>query len=327
MRAGLRRAPTLTLLLPLLTCHALYARGPSEGALVAKHDSKLVGLPASAPTNFTVLVNTFRRADCLSKVLHHWLSCSPGELRVTWSEGPDAVPSWLAEMESRGQLIVDRYPSNRLTNRFQPQAFANAALFTVDDDIYYSCDALQGAFREFQRDPRRIVGFAPRLLESSGYAHDGAYKERRANTLFVTKGAFLPRGLLTEYFSPEFQEQRQAVDSHTTAEDILMSFVYARKVGLPVVPLMVQQKHVHKLWPCGGFFGRQLMTRPGSNEIRHTIISSLFEAFGDPLRDLETKSFVDVATASTVDLAAAPVVDVIAGHSEMPHGGADYLVI
>jgi len=315
MRRGPLRVFTF-LLLPVLASAVIIREGHWDGRR------------AGGSGNFTVLVNTFRRPDCLKTVLQHWLSCSPGEVRVTWSEGAAAVPPWLLEMEGSGQVVVDSNDANRLTNRFRPRAFHSEAIFTVDDDIYYSCTALHGAFEAFQRDPRRIVGFAARLLGQSGYEHDGAFKLHKANTLFVTKGAFVPSSLLSDYFSAEYETHRELVDQHTTAEDILMSFVYARKVGLPVVPLVVEQRHVHKLYPCGGIFGgRQLMTRPGSNDVRHKIIASLFSAFGDPLATTETATFVNVETASPVDMASAPFVDVVAGHKEMPHEGKDFLVI
>lgn len=330
MHRGPLRVYSFLALLPLLASTFSIRDGHKEGLalkLSSSEDLSISRHRAGAGGNFTVLVNTFKRADCLSKVLKHWLSCSPGEVRVTWSEGASAVPTWLLEMERSKQVVVDRYDTNRLTNRFHPQAFANEAIFTVDDDIYYSCAALHGAFQAFQKDPRRIVGFAARLLEPSGYVHDGAFKLHKANTLFVTKGAFLPSSLLSEYFSAEYEKHRAEVDKHTTAEDILMSFVYARKVGLPVVPLAVEQRHVQKLYPCGGLFGHQLMTRPGSNEIRRNIITGLFGAFGDPLAGTETTTFLNVDTASPVDMASAPFIDVIAGHKEFPHGGRDFLMI
>mmetsp|Transcript_177431 Transcript_177431/g.431602 ORF Transcript_177431/g.431602 Transcript_177431/m.431602 type:complete len:338 (+) Transcript_177431:79-1092(+) len=337
MCGGLQKVYTIPFLFPVITgafsVQSRQTEGPELTLSSSSWGSGLGGdLSAiwsrdTAGSNFTVLVNTFRRADCLRQVLQHWLSCSPGEVRVVWSEGASAVPSWLEELEHSKQVVVDRYESNRLTNRFHPQAFRHEAVFTVDDDIYYNCASLHGAFQAFQKDTRRIVGFAPRLLGQSGYVHDGAFKSHKANTLFVTKGAFVPSRLFTAYFSPEFAKPREVVDMHTTAEDILMSFVYARQVGLPVVPLVVEQRNVHKLWPCGGVFGRQLMTRPGSNEIRRSIITSLFDAFGDPFGDLETDTFVNVETAGPVNMATAPFVDVIAGRKEMPHGGRDFLVI
>jgi len=57
------------------------------------------------------------------------------------------------------------------------------------------------------------------------YKPNAAYVTGFHNTIFVTKGAFLPHTVYEEYFDKKWSDMRDLVDEHTTGEDILMSGV------------------------------------------------------------------------------------------------------
>jgi hypothetical protein len=204
-------------------------------------------MPRSSLASVSVIVNTFRRPDCLRASVVNWLNCSLGELRVVWSEPAELLPQWLLQHELRGEVVVERHSSTNLTNRFAPRRMRPqvSAAFTIDDDVWLSCEALAGAHNVYRHDPRRLVGFAARNLSLHHPGHtapDGAagfeaMLGRTPNTVLATKGAFVPMQLFEAFYSPALQLLREAINYRVTAEDILMSFVYATNVSLPVVPV------------------------------------------------------------------------------------------
>merc|ERR1712187_735239 len=113
--------------------------------------------------NYTISINTFQRPDNLEKVIRHWLTCKPKQIRVTWMEGDAAIPDFLRAAEENGTVVLDR-EDDKLTNRFKPHTFVTDAIFPVDDDVYYGCTAMTTAFHVWSQNPLQPVGFAPRYL-------------------------------------------------------------------------------------------------------------------------------------------------------------------
>mmetsp|Transcript_25065 Transcript_25065/g.64737 ORF Transcript_25065/g.64737 Transcript_25065/m.64737 type:complete len:400 (+) Transcript_25065:114-1313(+) len=198
---------------------------------------------------FTVVLNTFRRNACLQMAFEHWASCNAvAQIRVSWSDVERRPPLWLraratAEPE---RFVIDSYKYNRLSNRFRPlERVPTDALFSVDDDLFFSCDLMAEAHGEWRK--RRaaaaargkgapMVGFAPRLLVDGPYDWPQAFRKPFIkNTLFVTKGAFLSRDDFELFWRPEFAPLVRQVDEHTTAEDISMSVVFAATRRVPPV--------------------------------------------------------------------------------------------
>lgn len=210
----------------------------------------------SQPTNitllengFTVVLNTFRRNACLQMAFEHWASCNAVvQIRVSWSDVERRPPLWLraratAEPE---RVVIDTYKYNRLSNRFRPLASVPTdALFSVDDDLYYSCELMAEAHEEWRRRRAHaaargkgapMVGFAARLLRDGPYDWPQPYRKPFVkNTLFVTKGAFLSRDDLDLFWRPEYSPIVRHVDEHTTAEDISMSVIFAALRRVPPV--------------------------------------------------------------------------------------------
>ena len=216
--------------------------------ILTQYWQALAQMPRAASlANVTVLINTFRRPECLHASVSHWLNCTLGELRVVWSESAALVPGWLLEQEAAGAVVIERHPTTSLTNRFMPRSLRSevSAAFTIDDDVWVSCEALEGAYHIFRHDQRRIVGFAARNLSLHHPGHpapDGApgfeaTLGRSPNTILATKGAFVPMRLFDAFASPALVQLRAAVNERVTAEDILMSFVYASNISMPVVPV------------------------------------------------------------------------------------------
>jgi len=260
--------------------------------LVAARGSLAVHLPQHehrASANYSVVINTFKRAPCLRKALNRWRECNPTEIRVTWSEPEDQIPPWLHTFERQRKVVVDRFPTTNLTNRFRPRDFASDAVFSVDDDVIYKCEAVESAARQFWEDPRRMVGFAPRWLPPHGHWH--AYSYLHANTVYVTKGGFLHRSFYDKFFSAELEQLRDWVDDHITGEDMLMGFLYAQTSKLPVVPMVMPKNFVEEFCNMGHLSGK-------SGQYREALLKLLYSKFGDVFSELETTAFLDVVNAT-----------------------------
>ena len=80
---------------------------------------------------FTVVINTFRRNNCLERVVNHWLSCNVTQVRVVWPDPENKVPDFFQNLP---EVVVNEFPGKNLTYRFYPSDFITDAIFQVDDD-------------------------------------------------------------------------------------------------------------------------------------------------------------------------------------------------
>lgn len=86
-----------------------------------------------------------------------------------------------------------------------------------------------------QKNPKKTVGFEPRLFNitstpedeaGKGYEWDQACQgDCMYNTLWMTKGGFLRVEDLKAFWKPRWEHVRKMVDNYTTGEDMLMSAV------------------------------------------------------------------------------------------------------
>lgn len=273
---------------------------PADSHLEAK--AKTQHKKPHIDTNYTIVINTFNRHDCLRTVLDRWFECSPGEIRVVWSEGPLEIPEWLHDLEAADKLVIDRYQTNSLSNRFHPKDFKYDAVFSVDDDITYSCSAMQGMLKLFRQDAGRLVGFAPRYVtKKRGYD----FLKKKANTVFITKGGFCHKDLFTDFWLPEYDEVRDRVDTENQGEDLLMSFVHAMHHGKKAVGLLKGHKGSITQYDCPGELDREAseddkVDLHGTRSLgvtkaqrwwtrRMSLVRELYEKYGDVFHGHETK--------------------------------------
>jgi len=131
-----------------------------------------------------------------------------------------------------------------------PQDFVTDAIFSVDEDLFFSCQDLWAAFAIWRQHPRQMVGFAPRILHEDRNlywwreVYNKDWGQWRANTIFVTKGGFLHRRYYNLFFQSQFSSLRNAVNAKVTGEDILMSMVHAHFESKPPVPLLAFKRSV-----------------------------------------------------------------------------------
>jgi hypothetical protein len=247
--------------------------------------------------NFTIVINTFRRDVCLLEAVLHWLTCNPFQLRVAWNDVGRQVPDNLLGIveAARGSLVIDYWSTKNLTNRFLASDVTTDAIFSIDDDLTYTCDELWAAYEVWQSHPWQMVGFAPRILEHDGsYLWDSSYHYwgwNRANAVFITKGGFLHKRYHHAYFSPRFERLRAIVNAHTTGEDLLMSFVCAshpdsQPHNARPVPILA---HGVRLLSCSANTKQSLGNLTANR--RPGLLKTFFDGFGPVLEFANFEDF------------------------------------
>lgn len=224
--------------------------------------------------------------------------------------------------------MVDDHNTTNLTNRFLPLDFPTVAVFSVDDDIVYSCRQLWAAYEVWRQHPDQMVGFAPRYIDKQeAYynwtgSYEGTFGLQKANVLFVTKGGFLHRSIFSAYFRSDLDELRAEVNDATSGEDLLMSFLYAaqapsRDLAKPVLVWNYDSTYVD----CEGAHDingtrnntysktkktfektiedkKALGADPSSKQRRRQLVKHFFAHFGNPLVTATFEDFYHF-TAST----------------------------
>eukprot|EP00944_MAST-04C_sp_MAST-4C-sp1_P008363 g8363.t1 len=209
-----------------------------------KHIAKQDGASAFGPEKATVVVSTYKSPNCLMRHLQHWPKCHHivAELRINWYENlnPEKIEVFqpLLKEASRKKFLIkfDKY-DNKLSNRFYPRNFTTNAVFTVDVDTLYSCEAVKMAVDVWKKTgTNSLVGFHPREVQPDMYTmylniggdYDSDRSYRRPfpfNTLLLTKGGVTSKSMFNLYFQPKYKKLRRRVDRFLTGEDLLMSFV------------------------------------------------------------------------------------------------------
>eukprot|EP01084_Bolivina_argentea_P206361 352356_1 len=269
--------------------------------------------------SFTIIINTWKRNKCLMKCIKHWLSCNTNkiaQIRIVWSDSKqNIIPNELLQLKQHSQgnkIIFDQFIENKLTNRFKyHHDFMTDAIFSIDDDKYYSCDDLLNAFKIWQLFPDRMVGFAPRqaielvyyrypmqttslkrnilhLMKNFGvpldpyfnaftrfYRAPTAYRYCSYSMMFVTLGGFLHKRYYQLYDeSSVLSTIKQYVDGNMTAEDISMSLLYSYSSGKTPIAIAVQTFHSLK---CG--ISKTMHTNSVAK--RRNIAADTFQLFND----------------------------------------------
>lgn len=269
------------------------------------------------PLPLTIVVNTYRREACLRRVVTHYHTCRVTQIRVVWNQPKHELPEWLqnvTKLYARSKRIVaDINDENRLTNRFRPRPFPTEAVFSVDDDLMWSCRIIRAAFRVWQAEPDRMVGFSARYIDPLDPMSEARLPPRSrasgglmlntqlkywcssywpmgiANIVLATKGGILRGSWYSAYFSDELASLREMIDANRTAEDVLMAMVHVRATGTPPVLLTTRSVDWLQKLDCGPRSAS--LTNDDTKHTRGTAIASLQQYFSFPL--MNTSTFVD----------------------------------
>jgi glucuronyl/N-acetylglucosaminyl transferase EXT2 len=146
---------------------------------------------------------------------------------------------------------LERFRVDSLNNRFAPmQSPATDAIFSVDDDLFVSCEALRRIANAWSINPLQMIGVVPRLVVRN--TKKGAWHYLRwwhvwwngAYSLVLTKACMIHRQYLDTYSSavPVLVQARKHVDMQRNCEDLLMAFIVANATQTP--PLWVSAPYI-----------------------------------------------------------------------------------
>lgn len=124
---------------------------------------------------YAILINTWKRYDLLKKSISHYTTCLGVEsIHIVWSE-PDppseSLVTFLQQVTKanlrhgrEAELRFEMNEEDSLNNRFKEIKGLNTeAIFSVDDDVIFSCSTVEFAFSVWQSAPETMVGFVPRM--------------------------------------------------------------------------------------------------------------------------------------------------------------------
>lgn len=197
--------------------------------------------PGSLPIQeFSVVINTYNRPVRLKDAVRHYADrCGKtfgvSHVYIVWCEEGKTPPhpeSFFSlshySPEHRSEVIINAVP-NSLNSRFLPIDNIDDAVFMVDDDIRVECRALRAAFDAWRANPKSMVGFYPRLLETPAkyFSWPTVYWRNELNVM-LTKASFLHARYLGLYTSKNHPDAvKQYVDKYFNCEDIAMSMLVA----------------------------------------------------------------------------------------------------
>ncbi|XP_008785400.1 glycosyltransferase family 64 protein C4-like [Phoenix dactylifera] len=215
--------------------------------------------PPSLPPpgkGYTILINTWKRNDLLKQSVVHYASCSGvNSIHVVWSE-PDPPSDLLHDflrqatrMNSKDgkyiEVTFDLNQEDSLNNRFKEiKGLRTDAIFSIDDDVIFSCSAVELAFSVWQSAPMTMVGFVPRmhwLDKSRGsveqYRYGGWWSVWWMGTysMVLSKAAFFHKKYLDLYTNHMPVAIRDYVTKNRNCEDIAMSLLVANVTGAPPI--------------------------------------------------------------------------------------------
>jgi len=205
---------------------------------------KSEGPPKIGGRSFDITINSFKRDKFVEYSIKEYVKChhknggktALSHIWIVWNDNRRKIPESLRKFEKKYDYVTFFTPSgaDRISNRFEPLNFTSDAIFHVDDDMLHTCPLLDDMFELWRTDPDGMVGTSPRkkdLLEGGLDCWACPIVWGEYNIVFLTKGAFIHRRFLEEYWKPVWKEIRDVVDQSKCAEDFLMSAVHASQVG------------------------------------------------------------------------------------------------
>lgn len=205
---------------------------------------------------YAIVMNTWKRYDLLKESISHYSSC-PGleSIHIVWSEPnppPDSLKKFLnhvVQSNSRdGRQVELKFDINKedsLNNRFKEIKDLNTdAVFSIDDDVIFSCSAVEFAFNVWRSAPDTMVGFVPRAhwidrLEGHNdhYVYGGWWSVWWTGTysMILSKAAFFHKKYFSVYTNEMPASIREYVTKNRNCEDIAMSFLVANATGAPPI--------------------------------------------------------------------------------------------
>ena len=253
---------------------------------------------------FTILINTWRRNECLIDSVEHYLRCpAVAQIRIIWSDPIKHPPGRLVAIRRKlggDRLVFDEYGDDKLTNRFKwNDDWRTEGIFQTDDDIKFSCDLITNTFKLWRAVPDHLIGFAPRIPladyrvrgrqspKRAFYEWDRAFTECQYELLFQTLGGFIHRKYYALYSQDgmngegtEWKQIKESVDGNVTAEDISLSLHYSFSSGNAPISVVVPESemYIDDFLKCTG--DKSVIMHTNSAEKRTNIFLDILTVLG-----------------------------------------------
>ena len=233
----------------------------------------------------TVVISSYKQPICLKRMVQHLRTCHSvvEAIHVNWFESGDPPPDEFKRPPVSERefvpLVYDKLP-DKISHRFFPREFPSNAIFSVDVDTYFSCEALEIALHAWQaHGDDAVVGFHPRALAPNGYDWWESFEPPfRRNTIFVTKGAITHKRVFEDFFRAEYADLRDLVDEAITGEDLLMSFILATRPDAKLFTICLEESH-HCNVSCQQNKVHALFQR--TSDLREKLLRVFFSRFGE----------------------------------------------
>ena len=250
-------------------------------------------------STLTVLISTYNQTDCLHRLVSQLQTCSEvvDNIRINWFQSSPIPPSIANNSNWEIPVTFDVLP-NRISHRFLPRDFRTDAVFNMDVDMAYSCEALQLSMDTWLKQPNQThtaIGFFPRKLPTDGkyYRFDEShFAPYNRNTVFITKGGVMHKSRFEDFFESTLTPMLNSVDEHITAEDMLMSYVFASN-QVKIITLCVPRSYWCNI-VCASDYkkGRYNTLQKRSGGQRGQLLSSFRDYFGNVLMDNEDNQMI-----------------------------------
>ncbi|CAH1438713.1 unnamed protein product [Lactuca virosa] len=213
-------------------------------------------LDRTSSKGYTLLINTWKRYDLLKQSISHYTSCPRlDSIHIVWSEPDppsDALVKYLNQaVKSKAgnnhyiELAFDINKEDSLNNRFKEIKNPRTdAVFSIDDDIIFSCESVEFAFSVWQSAPDTMVGFVPRIHlinrskeNENSYIYGGWWPVWWTGTysMILSKASFFHMKYLRLYTNGMPTSIMEYVKRNRNCEDIAMSFLVANATGAPPI--------------------------------------------------------------------------------------------
>jgi len=250
---------------------------------------------------FTILINTWRRNECLLDSVQHYLECDAvNQIRVIWSDPDNAVPAELVVIQSQlesDRLVFDEYRDDKLTNRFKwNEEWRTEGIFQTDDDIKFSCNLITNTFKLWKLMTDHLIGFVPRLpfddytdrgrgrqsRNKAFYRWSDAFSQCRYELMFQTVAGFIHRKYYKMYTENggRWQQIKDSVNGNVTAEDITLSLLYSFHSGNAPIAVVIPENEmlIDDFKKCSGIRSEEMHS--DSDRKRTNIFLDALEVMG-----------------------------------------------
>lgn len=178
---------------------------------------------------YTIRLNTWRRNEQLILSVNHHASCEgAAQIQIVWCDSENEPPEEVVSHPS-GKIVIERHEVNSLNERFNILLETpTLGIFSVDDDVMRTCDAIDSGFFKWTQYPHRMVGYDTRLhIETEPHWQYGFLSQSEktnAYSISLTRYAFLHKDYLRLYTERLPRPIFDFVSKNFNCEDIAMSF-------------------------------------------------------------------------------------------------------